>query len=151
MKKEILLVEDNSDDAEFTVRAFSRSSFSAEIILAVDGAAALSRLFPDGGAPGLRPTLVLLDINMPKLGGFDVLRQLRADPGTRYLPVIMLTTSSLDHDILESYRLGANGYVCKSLSFDDYHETIKALGDYWLRFNLVPGSGPAELVSLDQL
>jgi two-component system response regulator len=144
----ILLVEDNVDDAAFTALAFKKGNFRNEIVVAQDGEKALSRLLPENQEVPLRPVIVLLDINMPKVGGFDVLRRLRSAPSTHLLPIVMLTTSNLSEDILESYRLGANGYACKSVSFDNFQQTISALGTYWLQVNQRP---PDPRVAGDEL
>jgi two-component system response regulator len=138
----ILLVEDNVDDAAFTALAFKNGNFRNEIIIAQDGEKALSRLLPENQEPPLRPVIVLLDINMPKVSGFDVLRRLRSAPSTHLLPIVMLTTSDLTKDIVESYRLGANGYVCKSVSFDNFQKAITAFGTYWLQVNQRPPDLP---------
>ena len=131
----ILLVEDNPDDAAFTTLAFERTAFTNEIIVAQDGSKALSYLLPEGNESPLRPAIVMLDINMPKMGGLEVLRVLRSNPATSLLPIIMLTTSNLSDDISASYRLGANSYICKSLIFDEFQEAVTALANYWLRIN----------------
>jgi two-component system response regulator len=131
----ILLIEDNPDEALFTIAAFTKANIANEVIHARDGDTALGRLLPtDGGSP-LQPSIVLLDINMPRMSGLEVLGHLRAASATRLLPVIMLTTSDLDHDIIESYRRGANSYICKSVDFGQYENAIRQLGQYWLELN----------------
>jgi len=107
----ILLVEDNPDDVTFTLRAFKKNNISNEIIIAADGEKAIDLLLPADGAPALRPAFVLLDVKLPKVGGMEVLRSIRGDPSTEFLPVIILTTSSEERDIVNSYRLGANSFV----------------------------------------
>lgn len=137
-KASILLVEDNPDDAFLMIRAFRRSDFVNPIVVATDGAAALDLLYPLGGAEPLRPAIVLLDLNLPKLSGLDVLRHIRAQPSTRFLPVIVLTTSSEDTDIAESYIGGANSYVRKPVKFDDFMAATRSLGMFWLFVNQRP-------------
>src|SRR5690242_21917477 len=108
MSNAILLVDDNADDVFLTVNAFKKSDISNQVIVARDGVEALELLLPTDGAEPLRPAIVLMDINMPRMGGLEVLARLRADLTTRYLPVIMLTTSAEERDITESYDGGAN-------------------------------------------
>jgi two-component system response regulator len=138
----ILLVEDNPDDVTFAIRAFKKNHFTNQIIVASDGAQALDLLFHgDNGSP-LYPVLMLLDLNLPKLGGIEVLRRVRADPAYLSLPVIILTTSSEDRDIVESYHFGANSYVNKPVNFQDFVEATGVLGMYWLMLNQTPSPGP---------
>jgi len=134
----ILLVEDNPDDVLFTLRAFKKNNMSNEIIVATDGAAAIDLLLPSDQTPPLRPALVLLDVKLPKIDGLEVLRRIRADPRTQPLPVVVLTTSSEERDIVESYRLGANSYVRKPVVFNDFLEATNVLGLYWLLINQSP-------------
>ena len=136
----ILIVDDNPDDVEFTRRAFTRNAFTNPIVVAHDGVEALDLLLPDAGRVPLRPSIVLLDINMPRLSGLDVLRRLRAAAGTQTVPVVMLSTSNEARDIAESYLSGANSYVCKPSRFDEFVRTTQVLGTYWLSVNeRVPG------------
>jgi two-component system response regulator len=137
-KSPILLVEDNPDDVVFAIRAFESNNFGNEIVLASDGAQALDLLFPGPGLVPLRPALVLLDLNLPKISGIDVLRRCRAEPETSTLPVIVLTTSSEDRDMVESYELGANSYVNKPVDFRDFVQAAGILGMYWLMLNKTP-------------
>jgi two-component system response regulator len=131
----ILLVEDNPDDVTLTLRAFKKNNIKNRIIVASDGIAALDLLLPpDGGTP-LRPAIVLLDLNMPRMNGLEVLRRLRSDPATKLLPVIVLTTSNEDRDIAESYQFGANSFVRKPVTFEEFLEAAKILGLYWLSVN----------------
>jgi two-component system response regulator len=133
----ILLVEDNPDDEALTLRAFKKSNIRNEIIVMRDGAEALAYLFPgdgDGDGPP-SPALILLDLNLPKVGGLEVLRRMRADERTQMIPVVVLTSSKLEEDILDSYRSGANAYVRKPIRFSDFTEAVKALGVFWLRLN----------------
>ncbi|MDG6103585.1 response regulator [Dactylosporangium aurantiacum] len=131
----ILLVEDNPDDVTFTLRAFTKNNIRNRVVVASDGAAAIDLLHPsDGGAP-LRPALILLDMKLPRYDGLEVLRRIRADPVTQPLPVVVLTTSSEERDIVESYRLGANSYVRKPVVFADFVDAANILGRYWLVVN----------------
>jgi two-component system response regulator len=134
----ILLVEDNPDDVLFTLRAFKKNNMSNEIIVATDGAAAIDLVLPSDQAPPLRPSLVLLDVKLPKVDGLEVLRRIRADPRTQPLPVVVLTTSSEERDIVESSRLGANSYVRKPVVFNDFLQAANVLGLYWLLINQSP-------------
>jgi two-component system response regulator len=140
----VLLVEDNSDDAYLTVRAFRQNDITNEIVVARDGVEALALLLPEDDSEPLRPIIVLLDINMPRMGGLEVLRRLHEDPRTRSLPVIMLTTSGEDQDIIDSYEFGANSFVSKPVTTKEFLAASKALGVYWLGFNkqVVAGQHP---------
>jgi two-component system response regulator len=133
----IFLVEDNPDDEALTLRAFRKSHISNDIVVARDGAEALAYLMPgDGDGDGaLPPALILLDLNLPKIGGLEVLRRLRADERTRMIPVVVLTSSKLEEDILDSYRNGANAYVRKPVKFSDFAEAVSAVGAFWLLLN----------------
>jgi two-component system response regulator len=134
----ILLVEDNPDDVTFTLRAFRKNNIGNEVVVATDGAQALDFLLPDGDAAPLRPALILLDVKLPKIDGLEVLRRLRDHPRTQALPVVVLTTSSEERDIVESYRLGANSYVRKPVVFDEFLHAANLLGMYWLLVNQPP-------------
>jgi two-component system, response regulator len=131
----ILLAEDNPDDVLLTRRAFVNNGFTNEIIVLSDGEACLAALLPEDGSSPLLPAMVLLDINLPKIGGLEVLSRLRADERTRGLPVIMLTTSREPSDIANSYRLGANSFVRKPLSFAQFVAAVRIIGVYWLQIN----------------
>jgi two-component system, response regulator len=133
----ILLVEDNPDDEALTLRAFEKSNIHNEVVVVRDGAEALAYLFPgDGDGDGApRPALILLDLNLPKVGGLEVLRRMRIDERTQMIPVVVLTSSKLDEDIVDSYRNGANAYVRKPVKFSDFTEAVKALGVFWLLLN----------------
>jgi two-component system response regulator len=134
----ILLVEDNPDDAELALRAFAKSKIHNEIVLVRDGVAALDYLFgtgPHADHPPQLPEIVLLDLNLPRLDGLEVLRRLRADSRTKYLPVVVLTSSGQEQDILRSYDLGANSYVRKPVDFQQFVEAARQLGLYWLLLN----------------
>jgi two-component system response regulator len=140
----ILLIEDNPDDEALTLRAFKKSNIHNEVVVMRDGAEALAYLLPDGDGDGVpRPALILLDLNLPKVGGLEVLRKMRADKRTQMLPVVVLTSSKLEEDILDSYRNGANAYVRKPVRFSEFTEAVKALGVFWLLLNEpVPGLVP---------
>jgi two-component system response regulator len=135
----ILLVEDSEDDVELTLRALRRSGIRSRVEVARDGAAALEYL---EGTPAL-PALVLLDLNLPKLSGLEVLERLRAHPRTRLLPVVILTSSRDDADLVKSYSLGANSYVRKPVDYDAFLEAARQLGQYWLGINEAPPSPAA--------
>jgi two-component system response regulator len=143
----ILLVEDNPDDEALTLRAFKKSNVRNEVLVMRDGAEALAYLFPGGGDGGgggdtPYPALVLLDLNLPKVGGLEVLHRIRADERTQLIPVVVLTSSKLEEDILDSYRNGANAYVRKPVKFSDFTEAVNALGVFWLLMNEpVPAHG----------
>ena len=131
----ILLVEDNPDDVTFTLRAFRKNNINNKILVASDGEEALEILFSENTTPALRPVLVLLDVKLPKIDGIEVLRRLRSDPRTALLPIIMLTTSSEESDIVSSYRLGANSFVRKPVAFGDFVHATNMVGMYWLLIN----------------
>jgi two-component system, response regulator len=133
----ILLIEDNPDDVALTMRALHRNNIRNEVLVARDGEEALEYLLPADGVP-LRPALVLLDVNLPKLGGLEVLRRIREDDRTAMLPVVVLTTSNEERDIVDSYRLGANSYVRKPVVFGEFVEAARVLGLYWLLVNQPP-------------
>lgn len=141
-KKVILLVEDNPDDQLLTVHALKKNNFSNEIVIARDGVEALDYLFGTGEFTGrdlnIMPMLVLLDLKLPKIGGIEVLRRIRSDERTRSLPVVILTSSSEEKDIIESYHLGANSYVRKPVDFNQFRDSVKQLGLYWLHLNEPP-------------
>ena len=140
-RKLILLVEDNPDDEALTLRAFKNSNIANEVVVARDGAEAIEFLFGSRRGDSFRlPELVLLDLNLPKVNGFEVLKRIRADSMTHTLPVVILTTSDEDRDLVESYKLGANSYVRKPVDFDDFRKAVKTLGMYWLVLNLAPPS-----------
>ncbi len=138
----ILLVEDNSDDEALTLRAFKKHNITNEVVVARDGAEALEYLFGTGRYAGrdteLMPQLILLDLKLPKVDGLEVLGQIRADDRTRLLPVVVLTSSTEERDLVESYRLGANSYVRKPVDFNQFVEAARQLGLYWLLMNQAP-------------
>jgi two-component system response regulator len=135
----ILLVEDNPDDAELTMRAFRKSKILNDLILVRDGVEALDYLFSTGSFsgrdPNASPELVLLDLKLPKVDGLEVLRRMRADDRTRRIPVVVLTSSGEEKDIVSSYDLGANSFVRKPVDFAQFLEAAQQLGLYWLVLN----------------
>jgi two-component system response regulator len=131
----ILLVEDNPDDVLLTLRAFEKNNMSNEVVVAVDGEQALEYLLPADESKALRPALILLDVNLPKVGGLEVLRRIRSHSQTLGLPVVVLTTSSEERDIVDSYRLGANSFVRKPVAFGEFVDATKVLAGYWLLVN----------------
>ena len=139
MNKVILLVEDNASDEKLTVLAFRNCGVSNEVVVERDGAAALDYLFATGKHAGRdqerRPTIVLLDLKLPKIDGLEVLRRIRGDDRTKHLPVIILTSSKQDEDVLRSYSLGANAYVRKPVDFAEFAQAAKTLGLFWLLLN----------------
>ena len=138
----ILLVEDNADDVELALRAFAKSNVANAIKVVNDGAAALDYLFSTGSdasrEPRPLPEVVLLDLKLPKVDGLDVLRRIRADERTRRLPVVVLTSSNEEADIVRSYDLGANSFVRKPVDFSAFLEAARQLGLYWLVLNEPP-------------
>ena len=140
--KVILLVEDNPNDEELTLRALRRSSIKNEVVVARDGAEALDYLFGTGAHAGRDttelPTVTLLDIRLPKVDGLEVLRRVRADERTRLLPVVLLTSSKEDRDLVEGYASGANSFVRKPIEFSEFAEAVRQLGLYWLLWNEPP-------------
>jgi CheY-like chemotaxis protein len=140
--KVILLVEDNPDDEALAIRALKRHHIGNEIVVARDGVEALDYLFGTGMYAGrdinIKPSVVLLDLKLPRLDGLEVLRQLREDPRTKFLPVVVLTTSSEEGDVINSYSLGCNSYIRKPVDFVQFSEAIRQLGMYWLLMNEAP-------------
>lgn len=147
----ILLVEDNPNDVELTLRAFEKSNTSNEIVVAPDGEQAIHYLFSTGPHanrnPAKMPDVVLLDMKLPKVDGLGVLRRMRADERTKRLPVVMLTSSKEEKDVLSSYDLGANSYVRKPVDFGQFVDAARYLGIYWLVVNEPP---PAQQSSARQ-
>ncbi len=141
----ILLVEDNPNDVELTLRAFEKSNVTREIVVARDGEQAIQFLFstgPHAGRdPGRMPEVVLLDMKLPKIDGLSVLRRMRADERTRRLPVVMLTSSKEERDVVTSYDLGANSFVRKPVDFGEFVDAARHLGIYWLTMNEPPPAG----------
>lgn len=138
----ILLVEDNSDDEDLTLRALKKNNILNKVFVVRDGAEALDYLFCRGKFSDRdikqEPHLILLDLKLPKVDGIEVLRQLRADHRTRFLPIVILTTSGEQEDILHGYDLGANSYIQKPVDFEQFVEAIRHIGLYWLVYNVKP-------------
>ncbi len=132
--KTILLVEDNADDEQLTLRAMRQSDVPNIIRIARDGAEALEMLYSGEGANRL-PDLILLDLKLPKVSGLEVLQRIRNHDATRILPIVVLTSSDEERDILESYNLGANSYIRKPVDFDQFIDAVRQLGLYWLSMN----------------
>lgn len=141
--KTILLVEDNPDDRDLTLRALKKNHILNEVVVVEDGAAALDIFFKEGGrfaGPGRKelPAVVLLDIKLPKVDGMEVLRRLRSDERTKLLPVVILTSSKEEQDLINGYKLGANSYVRKPVEFEAFIAAVKKLEVYWLILNEPP-------------
>ena len=140
---EILLVEDSPQDQELTLRALRKANLANRIQIARDGAEALEFLFCEGGYSGRRieesPKVVLLDLKLPRVDGLEVLRRIKADPRTRTTPVVVLTSSKEQRDLVESYHLGVNSYIVKPVNFDQFSGAVLELGMYWLLLNQRPG------------
>lgn len=138
----ILLVEDNPDDEELTLRALKKNNIKNEVVVATNGVEALDYLFGEGMHAGrdtrVMPQVILLDLKLPKLDGFDVLRRMRSDERTRLLPVVILTSSDEEQDRINGYGLGANSYVRKPVEFGNFIEAVRQLGLYWLILNRPP-------------
>ena len=141
-EKMILLVEDNPDDEELTTRALRKANIANEIVVARDGREALDFVFGEGAHTGRdlsrMPAVILLDLKLPKLNGLDVLQRLRADDRTKFIPTVVLTSSSEDEDMVRSYRFGANSYVRKPVEFGSFANAVSQLGVYWMLLNEPP-------------
>ena len=139
---EVVLIEDNPHDAELALRALKKHSLANKLQLLQDGAEALDFLFGTGAYAGReinhRPKLILLDLKLPKVDGLEILRQLKADERTRTIPVVVMTSSQEERDIVESYKLGVNSYIVKPVDFDKFVNSVADLGLYWLLLNKVP-------------
>ncbi len=140
--KIILLVEDNPDDVALTLRALKKNKIMNEVVVAGDGEAALDYLFARGAHTGrdvtALPQVVLLDLKLPKVDGLEVLQRVRADERTRLLPVVILTSSKEERDLIAGYALGANSYIRKPVDFTQFAEAVRQLGLYWLVLNEAP-------------
>jgi len=138
--KYILLVEDNPDDVDLTIMALEKNNILNKVRVARDGEEALSFLFDEeaGNKETELPAVILLDLNMPKVNGLDVLKQIRKNVKTKRLPVVILTSSNEEQDIIRGYDLGANSYICKPVDFKNFVNAIKQLGQYWLVINKSP-------------
>jgi two-component system response regulator len=142
-EKLVLLVEDNPDDEELTIRALRKANVANDIQVVRDGSEALEFLFCEGKFSDREPSqpgLVLLDLKLPKLNGIEVLQRMRADPRTKIIPVVILTSSSEDEDMVNSYESGANSYVRKPVAFADFADAVSQLGLYWMILNEGPPS-----------
>jgi len=133
---DVLLVEDNPDDVEILKMAIEAGGIKSRLTVARDGQEALDILRGGNGAP--RPSLIFLDLNLPKVKGLDVLREIKADPSLQHIPVIILTASTLDKDVINCYELGANSFVSKSANLEDFLEAIKTILEYWLVYVTLP-------------
>lgn len=140
--KVILLIEDNPDDEELTLRALKKNNIRNDVVVARDGAEALEYLFGTGKYETrdktILPQITLLDLKLPKIDGLSVLKKIRENPVTRLLPVVILTSSKEDQDLLQGYNLGANSYIRKPVDFNEFTEAVRQLGLYWLVLNEVP-------------
>jgi two-component system response regulator len=141
-KKVILLVEDNQDDEELTIRTLKKNNILNDIIVAHDGIEALDYLFGTGKYKdrdmSIMPVIVMLDIKLPKINGLEVLKRIRSDERTKLLPVVILTSSDEERDLIESYMLGANSYVHKPVNFSQFQKAVQQLALYWLLLNNAP-------------
>lgn len=138
----ILLIEDNPDDEELTLLAFEENSISNQVVVARDGVEALDYLFGTGKFVDrnldVMPALVLLDLQLPRINGLEVLQQMRADNRTKFIPVVILTTSNEQQDLLNSYKLGCNSYIRKPVDYEQFQTAVQQLGMYWLLLNEPP-------------
>ena len=141
-KKVIFLVEDNPDDEALTLRALKKNNIANEVVVARDGAEALDYMFGEGKYAGRNvtdlPALILLDLKLPKVSGLEVLQRLRADPRTVMVPVVILTSSREERDLMAGYRRGTNSYIHKPVDFDQFTEAVRQLSRYWLLLNELP-------------
>jgi two-component system response regulator len=142
---ELLLVEDNPQDLEMTLRALQKAKIANRIQVARDGAEALDFIFAEGAFAGrgttAAPKVILLDLKLPKVDGLEVLRRLKGDARTKLIPVVMLTSSQEQRDLVESYQLGVNSYIVKPVNFEGFVEAVRQLGFYWLLLNQPPRAG----------
>jgi two-component system response regulator len=143
-EKTILLVEDNEDDVTLTLRAFNKINVKNKIVIAGDGEEAIDYLFCRGKFEGRDindlPSVVLLDLKLPKVNGFEVLKAIRENYNTKYLPVVILTSSKEEQDVVSGYSLGANSYLRKPVDFEKFFEAVKTLGVFWLLLNETPNN-----------
>ena len=139
---EILLVEDSPEDVEVTLRAFKKKNLTNKVHVVEDGEQALDYIFATGQYDGrdlnVRPKVILLDLKLPKVDGLEVLRKIRGDDRTKFIPVVILTSSQEEKDIMESYKLGVNSYITKPVDFHKFMDTVSELGLYWLLLNKPP-------------
>lgn len=141
---EVLLIEDNPRDAELTLRAFKKSHLTNKVHVINDGAAAIKFLFPEDNNnsddPSLYPKLILLDLKLPKVSGLEILKRIKEDKRTKMIPVVVLTSSQQEQDIITSYKLGVNSYIIKPIDFNKFTQSVETLGLYWMLLNQFPGS-----------
>ncbi|HYM13901.1 MAG TPA: response regulator [Bryobacterales bacterium] len=136
---ELLLIEDNPDDLALTMRALQKHNLVNRVHVEADGAAALDYIFEDGRAGGAcQPKVIFLDLKLPKVDGLEVLRRLKGDERTKVIPVVVLTSSREERDIVESYKLGVNSYIVKPVEFDSFINSVAELGMYWMLLNRPP-------------
>lgn len=133
----ILLIEDNPDDIELTLMAFKKNNFANEVIVVEDGQEAVDFLLNDGGGVSDRgyPTVILLDLKLPKLDGHEVLKRIKSDTATKRIPVVILTSSKQEEDIIKGYELGANSYVRKPVDYQNFVKVVNSMGVYWVAIN----------------
>jgi len=140
---EIVLVEDSPDDADFFVHVFEKTGLAARLHILTDGAEALDFVFCAGRYagrdPSCRPNVIILDLKLPKVNGLEVLRQLKGDPRTRSVPVVVLSSSQEERDLVASFELGANSYIVKPMEFEEFSQTARLIAQYWIQFNQAPG------------
>jgi two-component system response regulator len=139
---EILLVEDNPSDVELTLRALKKHNLANKVHVVTDGAEALEYIFATGRYAGrdisYNPNVILLDLKLPKLDGLEVLRRIKSDERTKIIPVVVLTSSNEERDLVESYKLGVNSYITKPVAFEKFFKVVSELGLYWLLLNVPP-------------
>ncbi len=139
---EILIVEDNKNDAEMALRAFNKNNLTNNIFVVGDGEEALNFIYAKGKFKSRKdsanPKIILLDLKLPKISGLEVLRKIKSDPEKKMIPVIVLTSSKEESDIVESYKLGVNSYIVKPVEFDKFVDSVRDLGFYWLLLNQLP-------------
>ena len=151
-RAEILLVEDNSNDEMLALHAFKRQKVANDVHVVRDGAEALEYIFCAGAYADRKienPTVILLDLKLPFVDGIEVLRQIRADPRTKLIPVVVLTSSNEERDVVEAYKLGANSYIVKPVDFDQFNAIARELGYYWLLLNRQPHSVNGSFSEID--
>jgi DNA-binding response OmpR family regulator len=141
---QILLVEDNAYDVELTIKALKKGQIKNELVVARDGQQALDLLFGVGGKEKFVPGLILLDLNLPKVNGLDVLQQLKADAELRRVPVLILTASTHEEDVVRSYDLGVNTFISKPVEFEEFIKVITAIEQYWILIATLPPSGKVD-------